>query len=296
MPKVQLKSGINLHYQRIGQGPDLVLIHGLTGNLAVWHLKIAPLLRDHFRVVTYDLRGHGYSDMPPSGYTANDMATDLEQFLDALEIEAPYLVGHSYGADTILYFAHRHPERVRKAIVIEAGLAALIDQRIRADWEGWRYWAEALEHFGVPVPPEKRSDMDFLLRESLKIPKIYGPATGRPRKAEPLLKLLETTMVKDYEVVGDLTLENIARVQPEIFLIYGEGSAYLGTFEYLKQHLPHSKSTLLPTSNWGHFGPLEQPELLARYISEYCRDSETSLVGQPDRVADSPIPVPDRPL
>ena len=45
------------------------MIHGLTGNLAVWHLKIIPMLWDHFRILTYDLRGHGYSDVPPTGYT-----------------------------------------------------------------------------------------------------------------------------------------------------------------------------------------------------------------------------------
>ena len=46
------------------------MVHGLTGNLAVWHLQIVPELSDHFRVLTYDLRGHGLSDMPPTGYSA----------------------------------------------------------------------------------------------------------------------------------------------------------------------------------------------------------------------------------
>src|SRR5271157_1556886 len=108
MPKTTLRSGLKIHYQRVGQGPDLVMIHGLTGNLAVWHLKIVPLLMDHFRILTYDLRGHGYSDMPPTGYTASDMAADLEQLMDALGVEQADLVGHSFGADTALYVAFRY--------------------------------------------------------------------------------------------------------------------------------------------------------------------------------------------
>src|SRR5579872_3908541 len=107
MAKAILKSGLRLHYQTVGSGPDLVMVHGLTGNLAVWHLNIVPQLADHFRVLTYDLRGHGYSDVPPTGYSPDDMACDLLGLLDALEIERPTIAGHSYGADIALYFAAR---------------------------------------------------------------------------------------------------------------------------------------------------------------------------------------------
>src|SRR5579871_4134311 len=102
MPKALLKSNTTLHYQRTGHGEDLVMIHGLTGNLAVWHLKIVPMLFDDYRVLTYDLRGHGYSEVPATGYSADDMAGDLTDLLDALDIERAHLVGHSFGADIAL--------------------------------------------------------------------------------------------------------------------------------------------------------------------------------------------------
>ena len=60
-------------------------------------------------MLTYDLRGHGYSDTPPAGYTPDAMAGDLLGLLDALEIERPVVAGHSYGADIALYFALRAP-------------------------------------------------------------------------------------------------------------------------------------------------------------------------------------------
>jgi pimeloyl-ACP methyl ester carboxylesterase len=245
------------------------MAHGLTGNLAVWHLRMVPILREYFRVMTYDLRGHGYSDMPPSGYSTGDMATDLTDLLDALDIEQPFIVGHSFGADAALNHALRHPDRVDKVVAIEAGLAALIDRRKRDDWEGWLYWSRALEQFGKYVPSDKRTDIDYLIRESLSIPKVYGPATGRPRKPEPILKLLETTsMVTDYEIVDDLTVDNLQHITTPITLIYGHGSAFLSTYRLLRDTLPNVTTMMLPDSAWGHFGPLEHPEILVGQILE----------------------------
>jgi pimeloyl-ACP methyl ester carboxylesterase len=267
MPKVALSNGIRTHYLRVGQGPDLVLIHGLSGNLAVWHLAMVPILQNHFRVLSYDLRGHGYSDAPASGYTAGDLAEDLRRLLDVLDISSCAIVGHSYGADVALGFAFQHPERVLRVVAVEAGLAALIQLRKREDWEGWAYWARVLAQFGVEVPEDKRSDIDYMLRASLQVPKQFGPALGHARNSQPLLRLLDTTIVQDYEVVGDLTLENLARIQTPVHLVYGEESAFLGTYRYLLAHLPHVTGALLPSTGLGgHFGVLEQPDLLVEQI------------------------------
>ncbi|HRA32284.1 MAG TPA: alpha/beta hydrolase, partial [Thermomicrobiales bacterium] len=77
MPKIVVRSGLKFHYQQVGNGPDVVMIHGLTGNLAVWHLKIIPLLWDHYRITTYDLRGHGYSEVSASGCGCTSLASAL---------------------------------------------------------------------------------------------------------------------------------------------------------------------------------------------------------------------------
>ncbi len=276
MPKVPA-NGIDIHYQQVGQGPHLVLLHGLTGNLAVWHLKIGRALRNDFRITTYDLRGHGYTDMPPTGYTTGVMAEDLKGLLDALGIERPYLLGHSFGADVILHFALKYPERVGKLVAIEAGLAAMIHVRKREDWEGWRYWREVLAHFGLEVPRDKWTDPVYMLTLSLKVPKIYGPATGRPRKAEPLLKLIhETTMIQDYEIVDGLSLDRIPDIRTPTLLIYGENSAFVGTYHYLRERLPNCEPILLPRTQYGHFGPLEQPELLVEYVRQFCGSPQAS--------------------
>lgn len=267
MGKAVLRSGIRLHYQQVGSGPDLVLVHGLTGNLAVWHLQMVPLLMHRFRVLTYDLRGHGYSDVPAEGYTPDDMAGDLLELLDALGIDRAAVVGHSYGADTALYFAHHHPDRVSAVVAIEAALPAMIHRRAREDWPGWRYWTDVLERSGQPVPEEHRTDADYLLRQSLLVPKKWGPLQGLPRNPKPFLRLLdETTMTRDVEVVGGLPLAEIERITVPVTLLYCESSAFDDTFDYLIAHLPSVRPVLMPRTEWGHFGPLEQPEAVAEEV------------------------------
>jgi pimeloyl-ACP methyl ester carboxylesterase len=267
MPKVDIRDGLKIHYTQVGEGPDLVLIHGLTGNLAVWHLNIVPLLWDHFRVTTYDLRGHGYSSMPPSGYDADHMAHDLVGLFDVLEIERAALVGHSYGADIALYAAHLWPERVERIVAIEGALPALVHARSREAWDGWTHWTEVLERSGHRVPPDRRADVRYLLRASLEIPKKWGPLNGLPRNPKRFLRLIEeTTAAADYERVGSLPLERLAHIETPVTLLFTEGSPFMETHDELVRRLPNARSVLLPETEWGHFGPLEQPERVAREI------------------------------
>jgi pimeloyl-ACP methyl ester carboxylesterase len=270
MPKIQV-DGINVHYLTVGTGPDVVMIHGFLGNLAVWHLNIVPELRRDFRITTYDIRGHGYTDVTKTGYTAASLTNDLKGFLDKLGIERPILVGHSYGADICLYFSLLYPERVPGMVAVEPGLAALVHQRKREEWEGWTKWASTLEEVGLHVPPGKRTDLRFLLNLSLETPKFFGPARGLPRNRKPLLNLLNnTTLVEDYEDVGELTLDAVRRIQTRTLLIYGEKSHFFGTFEFLRDALPNCIPVLLPGGE--HFGPLEQPELLVKDIRAFLKE------------------------
>lgn len=267
MPKIQA-NGVELHYLTMGHGPHIVMLHGFLGNQAVWHLQIAPQLRQRFQVLTYDLRGHGYSQVTPSGYTAADLAEDLRCLLDELGIRKTIVAGHSYGADVSLYFALKYPERVEKLVALEPGLAVLVADRKREDWGGWSYWVDKLAEAGFVVPEDKRNDLDYLLEVSLNTQKFYGPARGLPRNRKPLINLIRnTTLIRDYEFVGDLTLDALRRIEVETLLVYGDRSHFLGSYHTIKSLLPNCTPLLLPGGE--HFGPLEQPDLLIRHISEF---------------------------
>ena len=209
MPKIQV-NGVTLHYIAAGTGPDVVMLHGFLGNLAVWHLQIVPQLAEalpfhHLRPARPWLqRGDAHQ------LHGGRHGRGSEGLLDALGIERPILVGHSFGADICMYFALLYPERVPKMVALEPGLAALVHERKDKDWVGWSAWVAKLEEVGLTVPEDKRTDAEFLLKLSLETPKFYGPARGLPRNREPLLRLIrETTLVADYDQVGELTLEAV---------------------------------------------------------------------------------------
>src|SRR5690348_2302714 len=112
MPKIRA-NGLNFHYQQAGEGPDVVLIHGVTGDLSIWFLcQAMGQLGRSFRVTAYDLRGHGYSDVPGSGYTSADQAVDAMAIMDALDIDRAMLVGHSFGGVIAMHAAVLHPDRI----------------------------------------------------------------------------------------------------------------------------------------------------------------------------------------
>lgn len=279
MPKV-LVNGINFHYWRVGEGPDMVMLHGLTGNLAVWHFTTVPKLRGEYRITTYDLRGHGRSDMPPTGYTTLDMAEDLRGIMDALGIERAHLMGHSLGADIALHFSLLYPQRVDKIVAVEAGIAALVYLRKSENWPGWAEWAKGIEKYGgIKVPRDKWHDIDYMLRQSLKLPIVFGPARGLPRKGEKLLKLLDTTtLVKDYEDTSGMSVEALAQVRQPVLLVYGSNSTYLGTCDVLREVLPNCTLALLEDCE--HFGPLEQPEALIKYTRLFLQGDQGSAMPQ----------------
>jgi pimeloyl-ACP methyl ester carboxylesterase len=266
MAKVSV-NGTRIHYLQTGTGPDVVLIHGLGGNLAIWFLHLVGKLKNEFRFTAYDLRGHGRSDAPPTGYTTADMVEDLKGLLDHLGLERVHLVGHSWGADIAMHFTVCHPERVMKLVVFEPNIAALIDWRKSENWEGWAYWAKRLEEFGIHVPREKWHDVDYMLRQTAHIPILYGPFKGTPRRDNPIQKLLSTSIVQDYEKVAGMTLDKIEAIQRPTLAIYGAKSHFRITYDYLREHVPNCTAKLLPDGD--HYGPLEHPEMVVQELRAF---------------------------
>src|SRR5580704_17752410 len=105
MPKI-VANGMTFHYQQAGEGPDVVLIHGVTGDLSIWFLcnAMTDLAGTH-RVTAYDLRGHGYSEAPPSGYTSADLSSDTIGLMDAIGAPKARLVGLSFGGVVAMHAA-----------------------------------------------------------------------------------------------------------------------------------------------------------------------------------------------
>ncbi|MCG3108022.1 2-succinyl-6-hydroxy-2,4-cyclohexadiene-1-carboxylate synthase [Metallosphaera sp. J1] len=103
MPVLEL-ADVDLYYRSDGRGKPLVLVHHLAGSTLSWEFMIHDLA-SRFWVITYDLRGHGKSSVPPSRYTISDHAQDLKALLEYLGVKDPILVGHSIGSLITMEYA-----------------------------------------------------------------------------------------------------------------------------------------------------------------------------------------------
>jgi pimeloyl-ACP methyl ester carboxylesterase len=117
---VKTPDGVLLAGEEAGEGPPVVLLHGLTATRRYVVMGSRLLERSGHRVIAYDARGHGRSGAAPESgaYGYEWLTRDLEAVLDALQIDRAALAGASMGAHTILRFALRHPERVTALGVI----------------------------------------------------------------------------------------------------------------------------------------------------------------------------------
>lgn len=108
-------NGVVHHYIEAGpaDGEPLVLVHGWDCSAYWWHHIIDPLAAVGYRVICYDLKGHGFSDSDPRrGYTVAGFSDDLRALGDALELPAQHVAAFSLGAFVALHYADAHPERV----------------------------------------------------------------------------------------------------------------------------------------------------------------------------------------
>ena len=104
-----LANGITLNYEVFGDsGPWVVLSHSLMCDLTMWGAQI-DALKNHFRVLAFDTRGHGASEAPDAPYTLDQLAVDVKELLDSLEINSPHWVGLSMGGMIGMVYAIQFP-------------------------------------------------------------------------------------------------------------------------------------------------------------------------------------------
>ena len=113
--------GLTFHFLDYGgRGRDLLLLHGLASNARFWELA-APHLAEEFRVLALDQRGHGASAKPDSGYDFPTVAADIATFVNALGLERPILVGHSWGGNVGMQVAADYPDLLAGLVCIDGG-------------------------------------------------------------------------------------------------------------------------------------------------------------------------------
>lgn len=111
---------MKLHYRTLGEGQPFVILHGLFGFSDNWQTH-ALKLAQYFKVVVVDQRNHGHSSWADTN-SYQDMANDLFELCQDLELENIILMGHSMGGKTAMYFADEHADLIDKLIVVDMGI------------------------------------------------------------------------------------------------------------------------------------------------------------------------------
>src|SRR3954469_8809982 len=112
--------GHRVAYRQAGEGPVLVLVHGITSSSATWERVIVPLSR-RFTVIAPDLLGHGQSAKPRGAYSLGAYASGVGDLLVSLGHERATFVGHSLGGGVAMQLAYQFPERCERLVLIDSG-------------------------------------------------------------------------------------------------------------------------------------------------------------------------------
>ncbi|MEU2588383.1 alpha/beta hydrolase [Streptomyces avermitilis] len=227
-------NGIDVHVQRMGGSGDaarpvVVLIHGmLIDSLASYYFSLAPQLAEEgMDVVMYDLRGHGKTSRPPTGYRMEDFVRDLDGLLDALAVNRPvHLVGNSFGGAVAYAMAAAHPERVASVIAIEAEPPA-------------RAWAQSMydglvgEEGGLVV-----REVTQWLREN------PGERNARPFRAAG--RVLDETALAQEIPLSSLLDDDLSAIRCPVFAVFGGASKLAAQTGRLEASLAHCRTVVLP--------------------------------------------------
>ena len=209
--------------------PTIVCVHGiLIDSLASYFFTLAQPLRDAgFRVVLYDLRGHGKTDQPSTGYRLDDFVDDLTALLDALGVESAYVLGNSFGGTVAYGFAARQPHRVRSVAVVESEPAT----------PRWSTKMAANLHRAATELGTFEATVYITAR--------YGRDLAR--RAKRAKKLLDaTTLERDLPASTVLSKAEIAGIECPTLALYGAKSDLAEQADDLRALIPRFKPVVFP--------------------------------------------------
>jgi pimeloyl-ACP methyl ester carboxylesterase len=231
--------------------PAAVLVHGLLfGNMATWYTSLAAQLAETHRVVLYDQRGHGDSPLAPTGYDMRTQVEDLQAVLSHHGMADPVdVVGHSMGAVIALQFALRHPERIRRLVLVDA-----------------------------PLPLDRHVLPELLAVDRPEVLAGYigeRQQKGTERRLARIHRRLEglffrSSLVDDLSAEPEISDATIARLTPPTLLVYGRNSECLETGQHLSSLLPDARLELL---DCGHYVIEEAPAELRQLVIPFLREA-----------------------
>jgi pimeloyl-ACP methyl ester carboxylesterase len=253
-------NGLDIAYERLGEGSALVLVHGAPADGRLWRPQLVALA-DEFTVVAWDEPGAGRSSDLPAGFGLADYANCLAALVQALDLAPAHVAGLSWGGTVALELYRRHPGLV----------ATLILADTYAGWKG-------------SLPEEEVRARVAGLRQMLAAPAAeFDPtpaglfAGDPPPEFVPLLGEIFAAVRREgvrmlLSVMGEADQRDLLpRIAVPTLLIWGELDARspLGVARQFERAIPDTKLVVIPGA--GHLSNLERPEQFNDAIREFCR-------------------------
>jgi pimeloyl-ACP methyl ester carboxylesterase len=242
------RTSVRLYYEDHGQGPPLLLTHGYGASTGMWQPQIEAL-QESYRLIPWDMRGHGDSDSPDEQalYSQDHTVEDMRALLDHLNIEQAVLLGHSLGGFLSLAFHVAYPERVR-ALILQGCGPGYRNPASRAKWnERTERRAQTLEAQGLNA--------------------LGGGAEVRistQRSAAGLAKAARGILAQ----VDSRVIDHLPCIHVPTLILAGEGDApYLQGINYMADHIPKASKAII--ANAGHGANVEQPAVFNNLVQRF---------------------------
>jgi 3-oxoadipate enol-lactonase len=269
MPELTV-GGYELHYVDRGDGPPLVLIHGLAGDLSAWTPQL-DAWSSRYRVIAFDNRGAGRSTQVDEPISTEDMARDTLGLMDALDVGAACIVGRSMGGAIAQHIALLAPERVR-ALVLCASFArldpvghrVLTSMREVLEWRG--NWADHARHslpnFVSPAfynaNPEVVERLEGLIGGETRLPACY--------------------VAQNHACLEHDTLERLHEIDCPVLITAGgrDPICSLTATHWMRERLPQAETVVFEDSS--HFFLVEEPQRFMSTVGDWL-DEHASGAG-----------------
>ncbi|HUZ12823.1 MAG TPA: alpha/beta fold hydrolase [Caulobacteraceae bacterium] len=239
MPRLN-RDGIEIHYEVHGEGTPLLLTHGYSATSQMWAGQVEAFSRD-YKLITWDMRGHGRSDYPEGQDAYSEAATvaDMAAILDAAGARKAIVGGLSLGGYMSLAFHLAHPERCLALLIIDTGPGYRKDEAR----DGWN--ANALR----TAERYERDGLGNLAAGSVEMRTAqHRDASGLARAARGMLTQ------KDARVIASLP-----EIQVPSIVIVGENDRpFLAASDYMAGKIPGAKKAVIAGA--GHAANIDQPQ------------------------------------